>query len=467
MSRVLIIEDEPLLADNIREKLETVGHDAHVVHTCRDALAQNAKLSPEVIILDVRLPDGDGLELLPKLKTESAPSHVIVTTAHGNERIAVEAMKAGAFDYLTKPIRLDELALIVGRAVNARRMIDNLSFIRTREEAESGLDQIIGESKSIEQIKKSIRRLAQTDALRLSNPPTVLITGETGTGKDLVARAIHYHGPRRDKPFIHVNCTALPESLFESELFGHLRGAFTSAANAKRGLFEVAEEGTLFLDEIGHLQPEMQAKLLHAIENREIRPVGGTDTRSINVHIIAATNRNLEQAVEADEFRRDLYHRLRVFEVALPPLRDRTADLPMLAAHFLDMHTRRFGVEPKVIADDALALMTTHAWPGNVRELSHLIENCLLQLEESTIDANNIPLRVDRRNREMRIESPDGLVTYLDFDGNCPTLEEVERSILLAAYRYTGRNMTGAARILGITREAFRYRLKRSEEATT
>lgn len=464
MSRVLIVEDEPLLAENIREKLESVGLEAHVVHNCADALSQNARLSPEVIILDIRLPDGDGLEILPKLKAESTSTNVIVTTAHGNERVAVDAMKAGAFDYVTKPIRLDELSLLVGRAVNERRISDNLSFLRTREESESGLDRIIGESKAIQAIKKSIRRLAQTDALRLSNPPTVLITGETGTGKDLVARAIHYHGPRRDKPFIHVNCTALPESLFESELFGHLRGAFTSAANAKRGLFEVAEGGTLFLDEIGHLHSDMQAKLLHAIENREIRPVGGTDTRSINVHIVAATNRDLQRAVEENEFRRDLYHRLRVFEVNLPPLRERIEDLPMLADHFLSLHARRFGVAPKELADDALAMMTMHGWPGNIRELSHLIENCLLQLEERVVEADNIPLVVDRRNREMRIEGPDGSVVFLDFDGHCPSLEEIERSILLAAYQHTGRNMTGAARLLGITREAFRYRLKRNAE---
>lgn len=467
MSRVLVIEDEPLLAENIREKLESAGLDVRVAHTCADALIQNAAMSPEVIVLDIRLPDGDGLDLLPQLKAESASTNVIVTTAHGNERVAVEAMKAGAFDYLTKPVRLDELSLVVGRAIADRRATDNLNFIRSREESESGLDRIIGDSKAIQGIKKSIRRLAQTEALRLASPPTVLIAGETGTGKDLVAKAIHYHGPRRDKPFIHVNCTALPESLFESELFGHLRGAFTSAANAKRGLFEVAEGGTLFLDEIGHLQPEMQAKLLHAIENREIRPVGGTDARSINVHIIAATNRDLLAAVDENEFRRDLYHRLRVFEVTLPPLRERLDDLPQLVTHFVAMHARRFGVSPKEFSPDALDVMAAHAWPGNVRELSHLIENSLLQLEEPIVDANNLPLVADRRNSAMRIEAPDGTVVYLDFDGQCPTFEEIEKSILLAAYRHTGRNMTGAARILGITREAFRYRLRRSAEKTS
>lgn len=464
MSRVLIIEDEPLLADNIREKLETVGHEVHVAHTCGEAMKCNARVSPEVIILDLRLPDGDGLEILPKLKEETSSTNVIVVTAHGNERIAVEAMKAGAFEYLTKPVRLDELSLVVTRAVDHGRLSNNLDFLRTQEEAKSGLNRIIGESKGVRDMKKAIRRLGKTDALRLPNPPTVLVTGETGTGKDLVARAIHYHGPRRDKPFIHVNCTAVPESLFESELFGHLRGAFTSASHAKRGLFEVAEGGTIFLDEIGHLQPDMQAKLLHAIENREIRPVGGTQMRSINVHIIAATNRDLREAVEANEFRRDLYHRIRVVEIALPPLRERADDLPSLVSHFLKMHAQRFGVRPKEITDDALSLMASHAWPGNIRELSHLIENCLLQLEEPVIDASNLPLIVDRPNHEVRIESPEGLVVHLDFDGVGPTLEEVERTILLAAYRYTGHNMTGAARLLGITREAFRYRLKRSAE---
>lgn len=466
MSRILVIEDEPLLASNIQEKLQASGHEAYVAHSCRDALAAAERLCPDVIVLDLRLPDGDGLDILPKLKADSAATNVIVVTAHGNERIAVDAMKAGAFEYLTKPVRLDELALVVARAAEHRRITDNLAYLRTREEARSSLDRIVGESAPIRDIKKAIRRLVETEALRLSNPPTVLLTGETGTGKDLAARAIHYNGPRYDRPFIHVNCTALPASLFESELFGHLRGSFTSASHAKRGLFEVAEGGTLFLDEIGHLQLDMQAKLLHAIENREIRPVGATDTRAIDVHVIAATNKDLTEAVEAGEFRRDLYHRLRVIEIHLPPLRERTEDLPLLTEHLISMHARRFGVEPKHWTSGALALMQLHAWPGNVRELSHLIESCLLQLEETVITERNLPLTVDRSGRGVRIEGPRGLVIDLNFDGDCPTLEEVERSILQAAFEHTGHNLTGAARILGITREAFRYRLNRSAEKT-
>ncbi len=464
MPRILVVEDEPLLASNIQEKLQASGHDVRVAHSCGDALAVAERLLPDVIVLDLRLPDGDGLEILPRLKVDAPTTSVIVVTAHGNERIAVDAMKAGAFEYLTKPVRLDELALVVDRAAEHRRIADNLDFLRTREEARSSLDRIIGESDSIRNIKKSIRRLVGTEALRLSNPPTVLLTGETGTGKDLVARAIHYNGPRQDRPFIHVNCTALPPALFESELFGHLRGAFTSASQAKRGLCEVAEGGTLFLDEIGHLQLDMQAKLLHALENREIRPVGSTDTRTINVHVVAATNRDLASAIEAGEFRRDLYHRLRVIEIHLPPLRERTEDLSLLTEHLISMHARRFGVEPKYLTDGALQMMAQHAWPGNVRELGHLIESCLLQLDETVIGEGNLPLAVDRSSGEMRIEGTGGLAINLDFDGECPSLEEVEHSILRAAFEHTGRNLTGAARILGITREAFRYRLNRSAE---
>ncbi|MFQ5500739.1 MAG: sigma-54-dependent transcriptional regulator [Phycisphaerae bacterium] len=464
MTRVLIVEDEPLLASNIREKLEAAGHQVKVAHTCTDAIAANDAFSPDAIVLDLRLPDGDGLKLLPKLKEVSPACGVIVVTAHGNETIAVKAMKAGASDYLTKPIRLEELKLVVDRTLDRERIHENLTVLHNQEQARSGLDQIVGQSKCVRELKKSIRRLANTEALRLPNPPTVLITGETGTGKDLVARAIHYHGPRKANPFIRVNCTAIPGSLFESELFGHVRGAFTNASHAKRGLIEVAEGGTVFLDEIGHLEPDMQAKLLLAIERSEIRPVGATESRTVNVHIVAATNRNLDEAVENGDFRRDLYHRLHVIQIHLPPLRERSKDIPVLMAHFMKMHARRFGVVEKNVRDDALAILQQHGWPGNIRELSHFIENCLLQLDDPEINARNIPLVADQSYGKVRINSPDACVINLDFDENCPTFEEIERVILLAAYKHAGQNLSGAARLLGITREAFRYRLNRSAE---
>jgi two-component system, NtrC family, response regulator AtoC len=463
MSRVLVVEDERILAKNLWEKLKAHGHDVNVAHTCRDALSISEGFLPDVIVLDLRLPDGDGLALLPQFRTASPSTNVIVMTAHGNERIAVDAMKAGAFEYVTKPIDLEELKIMVERAVDQRQLVDNMSLLRNRQQESSSLDRIVGRSQAVTNLKETILRLMRTDALRLADPPSVLITGETGTGKDLVAQAIHYHGPRSKKPFIQVNCTAIPAALFESELFGHLRGAFTNAAVAKRGLFEVAEGGTIFLDEIGHVSLEMQMKLLHAIEHRGIRPVGGTEARSINVHIVAATNRDLKDAIEKGEFREDLYHRLHVVHIHLPPLHERPGDVPLLAEHFLNLHCRRFGSEPKSLSEDAMKALGRHAWRGNIRELSHVIESAVLQSTGSAIQASDLPLMGDHHKPDVKVAMPGGRRIELDFEEGCPTLEQVEQTILQAAYDHTGQNLSRAARILGITREALRYRLKLSK----
>lgn len=466
MPCVLIVEDERVLARNYREKLRAHGYDVASAHSGAEALALGQQHLPDVVILDLRLPDIDGLALLPKLRAEGSPAQFIVITAHGNERVAVDAMKSGAFEYLTKPVDLDELLMVVRRAVDSQQAADNLRFLRSREEQCSGLDQIIGDSEATRALKETLRRLTRNDVLALPDPPTVLITGETGTGKDLAARAIHYHGPRKTRPFIHVNCTAVPATLFESELFGHLRGAFTGASQAKRGLFEVAHGGSIFLDEIGHLDLDVQAKLLMALERREIRPVGGTDVRPINVHVIAATNRDLRAAVDAGEFRSDLYHRLRVVEVPLAPLRQRIEDIPPLAAHFLAAHARRFGMKTRTVSADALNAMMHFPWPGNVRELGHVIESAMLQTEGDVIQLGDLRLAGAASAAQLQMELQGGRLLKIDFERGEPKLEEIEHTILSAAFDYTGRNLSRAARILGITREALRYRLnKLGEEA--
>jgi DNA-binding NtrC family response regulator len=389
---------------------------------------------------------------------------VIIVTAHGNERVAVDAIKSGAFEYLAKPVDLEELVLVVGKAIEQQQINDSLAFLRNREEEHSALEKIIGDSTSTRSLKDTIRRLTRTEILGLPNPPTVLISGETGTGKDLAARAIHYHGPRRKRPFIQVNCTALPATLFESELFGYARGAFTSATHSKRGLFEVAHGGTLFLDEIGHLAPEMQAKLLQALEQREIRPLGATQSKRIDVHIIAATNRDLERAVETGELRRDLYHRLQVVEIRLDPLRDRTADIPLLAEHFLDVHCGRFGLSRKRLDETAGEALMAHEWRGNVRELSHVIESAVLQVEGNVIIASNLRVGSAARRMDIQIDLPNGQTINIDFDRGEPKLDDIEGTILRAAYEHTGHNLSRAARALGITREALRYRLHKFSE---
>ncbi len=469
MSQVLIVEDEVILAKNLRSKLSAHGYQVAVEHSAEAALKSFSKSVPDLVLLDIRLPGMDGMTLLPKLRAESPSTAFIVMTAHGNERLAVEAMKAGACEYLTKPIELDELLIAVERAVEQQRITENLSYLRSREEQRSGLDRIIGESAATLSMKEAIRRLTRTTALALADPPTVLITGETGSGKDLVARAIHYEGPRRTKPFIQVNCTALPSTLFESELFGHVSGAFTSASKAKRGLFEVAEGGTLFLDEIGHLEPDVQAKLLLAVERREIRPVGATESRSINVHVIAATNRNLEEAVSQGGFRRDLYHRLRVIEFRVVPLRERREDIAILARHFLGVHCGRFGMNGRTLSPEAMERLDRHAWPGNVRELSHLIESAVLQTDHACLEPSDLHLGASGGNGTvedgLQVRLPDERCITLDFEHGSPSLEEVEQTILRAAFEHWGRNLSRAARSLGVTREALRYRLNKGVHA--
>jgi len=466
MRRVLIVEDERVLAKNLHEMLQAHGYEVAVAANGKDAVAQATATAPDVVLLDVLLPDADGIHLLPKIKAEAPAAGVIVMTAHGNERIAVDAMKAGAFEYLTKPVDLDELMITVDRAVEHQQMSENLRFLREQEEGASGLDRIIGDSDSTKNLKETIRRLTRTDVLGLPDAPTVLITGETGTGKDLAARAIHYCGPRGKKPFIHVNCTALPTTLFESELFGHLRGAFTSASQAKRGLFEVAQGGTIFLDEIGHLDMAMQAKLLQAIETREIRPVGGTETRAIDVHIIAATNRDLGAAVNSGEFRRDLYHRLRVIELHIDPLRERVDDIAALVSHFLGIHCRRFGMTVKAVSPDAMQQLKQHTWPGNVRELSHLLESTILKIDGTRMEARDLGFDEASRDGDFRIDFSTGQRIVVDFERGEPKLDEIEHTILTAAFEYTQHNLSRAARLLGITREALRYRLNRMAETT-
>ncbi|MFO0974147.1 MAG: sigma-54 dependent transcriptional regulator [Phycisphaerae bacterium] len=466
MPRILIVEDERILAKNFRDKLRAAGHDASVSHSAEEALSVCGKLMPDVVVLDLRLPDADGLQLLPRLRIESPSTAVIVVTAHGSERIAVDAMKAGAAEYLSKPVDLDELLIVVNRAVEQQQLRDSLSFLRGREEEDSGLERIVGDSAATRNLKETLRRLTRADILSLPNPPTVLITGETGSGKDLAARAIHYHGPRAKKPFIHVNCTALPDTLVESELFGHVRGAFTSASQAKRGLFEVAHGGTIFLDEIGNMALEMQSKLLQVLESRVIRPVGGTDSRPIDVHIIAATNRDLERAVAAEEFRRDLYHRLRVLQVHLPPLRERTEDILPLAKHFLRLHCQRFGLALKSLADDAAAALARCEWRGNVRELSHVVESVVLQVDGAVIQAEDLKLEpASAPGAHLQLSLPGGRLIEIDFDRGEPKLEEIELTILQAAFEHTRHNLSQAARSLGITREALRYRLNKYSEA--
>lgn len=461
MAHILIVDDEPILARNISEAMKFAGHETAVCGSGEDGLDLAAKVGPDIVILDLRLPGMDGLDVLRELRVRGVDASVVIMTAHGNIETAVRAMKSGAVDFITKPLDLGELQLVVDRVIEHRRLAARVQYFRDREQAASASEALIGESEPMRAVKRFIQRLVATPALSSDHPPSVLITGETGTGKDMVARALHYAGHRRDEAFIHVNCTAMPEHLVESELFGHVKGAFTDARGDKRGLFESADGGTIFLDEIGHMKTALQAKLLSVLEQRAIRPVGGTRERRVNVHVIAATNRDLPVAVQQREFREDLFHRLSVLNIHMPPLRDRGDDVIMLAEHFLAMYASRFAINLRGFSPPARELVRAYPWPGNVRELSHAIESAVLICPGPEVEPEHLRIHRPQAAPPVSIEADSGTVVRLDFSGSGPNLEEIEQQIIRATLRHTRNNLSHAARILGISRDAIRYRMER------
>lgn len=460
MANIVIIEDEQILARNMADCLRFAGHEAEVVHRGEEGLMAIERIEPEIVLLDYRLPGIDGLEVLARMKSQGTTAATIMITAHGNIETAVQAMKNGASDFLTKPLDLQQLQLVVARMMTYRKTTAELGYFRDRERIDAACDRIIGESQPMLDVKSLVHRITSTPVLASNMPPSVLVLGETGTGKDLVARAIHYSGPRKDAQFVHVNCTAIPDHLVESELFGHVKGAFTDARTNKLGLFEVADRGTVFLDEVGHMPLPLQAKLLAVLEQRVVRPVGGTKDRAVDVHVIAATNRNLTEAIEAREFRDDLYHRLRVLTIHTPPLRERGDDVMKLAEHYLRHYATRFGIKATGFADDAIQLVQRYDWPGNVRELMHAIESAVLIADSPTIRADHLNIHVAEPSGAMDINlGATGKTITVDFEEGGTTLEDAEYEIIRGALDHANHNLSRAARMLGISRDAIRYRL--------
>jgi DNA-binding NtrC family response regulator len=457
MATILIIEDEHLLGKSIRDGMDGEGHRAVWVRSAEEALDWLASGSAHVALVDIRLPGMSGVELLAILASDHPDLTPIVVTAHGDLSTAVEAMRAGAYDFLTKPIDLDAISLVVGRALEHQGLASQRKHQRRRDEARFTLANIIGSCPEIQQAKDRVARLAALGSTIATDPPNVLIAGETGTGKDLFAQAIHHEGPRASGPYVHVNCAALPANLIESELFGHIKGAFTDAKQSKRGLIELADGGTLFLDEVGELPASLQAKLLVAIETRMVRPVGGVQDMPVNVHLIAATNQNIDQAVSDGRFREELYHRLRVIEIKLPPLRRRADDVLLLAERFLAAHCQRFRFTPKTLTASARSALTKHTWPGNVRELSHVLESAVLLCECDTIDLADLALPASRDVR-VKVSGDDACPVAVDFSNGPVRFEDIEKKILTAALNESGGNVVQAATLVGLSRDTMRYR---------
>jgi len=466
-STVLIVDDERTLARAVKGFLTESGYEAEIAGDAEQALRLLETLRPDVVFTDVRLPGMSGIDLLRRIREFDAAIPVIIMTAHGTIEGAVEAVKLGAFDYLKKPVDLEELKLLADRARETSQIKQELSYYRRRAAAPdlppAGL---VGESAGLRAVLEQARQIAA-----LQETPPVLITGETGTGKGLIAHTIHGASPRANRPFIEVNCTALPANLMEAELFGHERGAFTDAKESKMGLFEAAEGGFLFLDEVGDLELALQGKLLKAVEERTVRRVGGVRDRRIDVRILAATNRDLEREAQREQFRRDLYFRLSVIILHLPPLRERGNDIVILAEHFLRRFNSKYGKHVRTIDASARELLLTYPWPGNVRELSHVMERAVLWSRGSaTLDVEHLSLGNPLQSTpsaESVLPEP-GPPVELAPNAGSPVLpppgvdlERWEKSLIEQALREADGNQTRAAQRLGITRDTLRYRLKK------
>ncbi len=472
-STILIVDDERTLARAIKAFLAEAGYEVEVAGDAETALQLLPSLRPDVVFTDVRLPGMDGIELLRKIREFDASISVVVMTAYGSIEGAVAAVKLGAFDYVKKPLDLEELKLLADRARETGALKQELSYYRKRVAPDVPFADIVGQSKVMHAVLEQARQIAALD-----ETPPVLITGETGTGKGLIARTIHTSGSRSGKPFIDVNCTALPANLMEAELFGYERGAFTDAKESKLGLFEAAEGGFLFLDEIGDVELSLQGKLLKAIEDRVVRRVGGIRDRKIDVRILAATNRDLEREADRDRFRKDLYFRLAVLLLRMPPLRERGDDVLLLADHYLRRFSVKYGKDVRRIGAEARQLMLTYPWPGNVRELSHVIERAVLWSRGTELTPEHLSLTrpaeanggAERRTEEFPLvladpaigePSPPPAAERQPLPPNGMTLDQWEKALLEQALREAGGNQTRAAQRLGISRDTLRYRMKK------
>ncbi len=437
-SRVLIIDDDESIRKVLGFMLEEAGYVVDKAASADAGLRAIAAARPDVVLSDVKMPGKDGIELLAEIKNADVSLPVIILTAFGTVETAVEAMKRGASDYLTKPISRDDLTMTVAKTLKLQRLEAENESLRDTLTERFRFDRLVGLSPAMTAMFDTLKKIAPTDA-------TVLISGESGTGKELVAKALHYNSPRRAHRMVIVNCAAIPHELLESELFGHVRGAFTGAVRNKPGKFELANGGSIFLDEVGSLPLSLQPKLLRVLQEREIERVGDERTMEVDVRVIAATNRPLATRVSEGEFREDLYYRLNVVPVHVPSLRERRGDIPLLARHFVTRFADGTRVE---IAPAAMAAMEQHPWPGNVRELEHFCERAVLMRSSDMIDESTVASYLEAAVRDRH--APPG-----------PTLPEIERAAIVDALRASGWNRSGAARRLGVPRHILLYRMKK------
>ncbi len=449
-SLIGVVDDEALFRTWLSEHLSDAGYSVMTAATGAEALRLVREANPALILLDLRLPDVSGLELLPQLRELDRDVVVIMVTAYGEIETAVEAVKAGAYHFLEKPVDVNDLLITIEKGLEARRLRHEVAVLRKQHRWQFADVEIVGRSPAVRELVETVEKLARAGST------TILLQGESGTGKDLIARAVHARSERRDRPFLEINCTALPESLFESELFGHERGAFTDARERKKGLAELADGGTLFLDEIGDMPAGTQAKLLRFLEDSRFKRLGGTTDIQVDVRVIAATNRNLERAVHDGLFRSDLYYRLNVFPIHIPPLRERREDIAPLTLYFIERLARELKREPPRLTDDTLRILEAYSWPGNVRELRNVLERAMILEDSGEIRPEHVPAEI--RGGGSSIPQDDRAV-WLPEAGL--RMEDVERDLIVQALARTRGNVVQAARLLGLSRDTLRYRMKK------
>ena len=463
MAQILILDDEQPLLQSLSMELKRHDHECLLAETGREAFRLLERFSPDLAILDVKLPDISGLDVLRKLRADMPEVPVLMVTAYASVDSAVEAMKEGAIDYLEKPLDLEELQLVVERELQNSRMRSDVEAYRRDRQSSGEKIQIVGNSPALDRVRTVVDQISNLDVARASELPTVLILGETGSGKDLLARHVHYSGPFGKRPFVRVNCAGLPRDLVESELFGHEKGAFTGAGQRKQGLFEVAQEGAIFLDEIGDMPLDIQGKLLNVLETRRVRRVGGTREHQVDTRIIAATNRDLEKAVADETFRSDLYYRLKVVSITLPAVRDRREDIAPLAQHFLDQCRKKYRKPELHLTDEVVAKLEQWSWPGNVRELAHTIEHLALTSPGPELAAPVFPGAppVPLEATATATDSANSNRLQFDFNNSDCTVETVEKALIRDALEHANGNVSEVARLLGMSRGALRHRMEK------
>jgi DNA-binding NtrC family response regulator len=446
METILLIDDEKSLLDLLTVVFKKEGYAVKSAQTAARGFEILAKEEADLVITDIKMPGADGMDILRYARENLPDLPVILITAYGSIAQAVEALKAGALDYVVKPFDVEELKIIVGRGLASRRLKQENILLKRDLKDRYSFEQMIGKSRPMQEIYILIEKVGSTDS-------TVLITGESGTGKEMAARAVHLQGARRDHPFVSINCAALPENLLESELFGHVRGSFTGAVSDKKGMFELAQRGTLFLDEVGEMSPWTQVKLLRALQERKVRRVGGADEIAVDVRIIAATNLDLKKRIAEGKFREELFYRLNVISVDMPPLRKRVEDIPILIAHFLQKYCDKMGKRPKRFTPDVVALLESYAWPGNIRELENVIERIVAIEDRETVTVTCLPQEIVSPQKK-RLETQELFAPGFSLTNH---LDEITKKYIQDALALTGGSLQKAAPLLGLSYRTIRY----------